>query len=103
MRRRTNPVHRVKGSNMKVTVFGAGSVGGHMAGRLVLSGQGVSIVARGAHLAALQKNGLTLKIEEQTHSCRVNATDKAETLGPQDLVIVAVKGNQLPGAVDAIR
>jgi 2-dehydropantoate 2-reductase len=88
---------------MKITVFGAGSVGGHMAGRLVLSGHPVSIVARGAHLAALQKNGLTLKIEDQTHSCPVTATDKAETLGPQDLVIVAVKGNQLPGAVDGIR
>jgi 2-dehydropantoate 2-reductase len=68
-----------------------------------MSGQDVNIVARGAHLAAIQKSGLTLKIEDRTHSCPVSATEKGETLGPQDLVIVAVKSNQLPAAVEGIR
>ena len=88
---------------MRITVFGAGSVGGHMAARLVMSGQSVSVIARGAHLAAIQKNGLTLKSGDQTHSCPVVAADRGETLGPQELVIVAVKGNTLPAAVNEIR
>jgi 2-dehydropantoate 2-reductase len=74
-----------------------------MAGRLVLSGQDVNVVARGAHLKALQDNGLTLHIESLTHRCVVTATDDAARLGPQDLVIVAVKSNTLPAAVADIR
>ena len=88
---------------MKITVFGAGAVGGHMAARLVMSGERVSVIARGAHLAALQKDGLTLIREDQTHHCPVIATNSGETLGPQDLVIVSVKGNTLPAAVNGIR
>jgi 2-dehydropantoate 2-reductase len=88
---------------MKITMFGAGSIGGHMAGRLMMSGQNVNIVARGEHLAALRQNGLTLKIEDQTHRLPVSATDKGDALGPQDLVIVAVKSNQLPAAAEGIR
>jgi 2-dehydropantoate 2-reductase len=88
---------------MKITVFGAGSVGGHMAGRLVLSGQDVNVVARGAHLEAIQDNGLIVNIEAQSNRCAVTATDDGATLGPQDLVIVAVKGNTLATAVPEIR
>ncbi|MGB6309336.1 MAG: 2-dehydropantoate 2-reductase [Steroidobacteraceae bacterium] len=88
---------------MKITVFGAGSVGGHVAGRLVLSGQEVNVVARGAHLKAIQDNGLTLNIEAQSNRCVVNATDDGAVLGTQDLVIVAVKGNTLAAAVPQIR
>jgi 2-dehydropantoate 2-reductase len=74
-----------------------------MAARLVMSGQNVSVIARGAHLAAIRKNGLTLKREDQTHSYPVTAADNGEILGPQELVIVAVKGNALPAAVNEIR
>jgi 2-dehydropantoate 2-reductase len=88
---------------MTITVFGAGSVGGHMAGRLVLSGEKVNVLARGAHLKALQANGLTLNVETQSSHCAVMATDDAAALGPQDLVIVAVKSNTVPAAVTDIR
>lgn len=88
---------------MKITVFGAGSVGGHMAGRLVLAGHNVNVIARGVHLKAIQNNGLTLNIEAQSNRCVVHATDDAAALGAQDLVIVAVKGNTLAAAVPEIR
>ena len=43
---------------MKVCVFGAGAIGGHLAVRLARGGADVSVVARGAQLAAIQQNGL---------------------------------------------
>ena len=47
---------------MKFCVYGAGAIGGYLAVELALSGQEVSVVARGAHLEAIRKRGLTLKI-----------------------------------------
>ena len=45
---------------MKVCVYGAGAIGGHLAGRLFKGGAEVSVVARGAHLAAMQRHGLVV-------------------------------------------
>ena len=45
---------------MKVCVFGAGAVGGHLAAKLAAAGHDVSVVARGAHLEAMRANGITL-------------------------------------------
>ena len=45
---------------MKIAVVGAGAIGGMLAVRLALSGQTVTVVDRGAHLEAIQKNGLKL-------------------------------------------
>lgn len=43
---------------MKIAVFGTGAVGGYFGGRLAESGQDVTFIARGAHLAAMRENGL---------------------------------------------
>ncbi|HKW53051.1 MAG TPA: 2-dehydropantoate 2-reductase N-terminal domain-containing protein, partial [Stellaceae bacterium] len=45
---------------MKVTVFGAGAIGGYIAARLALAGHEVAVVARGPHLQAMRGNGLAL-------------------------------------------
>ncbi|WP_409997605.1 ketopantoate reductase family protein, partial [Escherichia coli] len=45
---------RSKGCPMRICVFGAGSVGGYLAGYLSRGGADVSVVARGAHLAAIR-------------------------------------------------
>ncbi len=47
---------------MKTTIFGAGAVGGHIAARLAAAGAEVSAVCRGAQLAAIRDNGITLHI-----------------------------------------
>jgi 2-dehydropantoate 2-reductase len=44
---------------MKVCVYGAGAIGGYLAVELALSGLDVCVIARGAHLRAIQENGLT--------------------------------------------
>ena len=52
---------------MKICVFGAGSVGGYLAGSLRRGGNDVSVIARGAHLAAIRANGLTVETPDSAH------------------------------------
>ena len=88
---------------MKVCVFGAGSVGGHMAGRLVQNGAEVSLVVRGAHLAAIRENGLRVIAPDSTIEAKVAASADPADLGPQDAVIVSVKAPALPSVAASIR
>ena len=80
---------------MKICVYGAGAVGGHVAARLAAAGNEVCVVARGAHLAAIRKNGLKLIRGDETIVSRVSASDKPADLGPQDFVLVTLKANVL--------
>ena len=80
---------------MKICVFGAGAVGGHIAAKLAASGNEVSVVARGPHLQAVQRNGLKLLHGDETILGRVRASECAAELGPQDCVIVTLKANML--------
>src|SRR5256712_14129735 len=82
-------------SGMRICVFGAGAVGGHIAAKLAASGNEVSVVARGAHLQAVQRNGLKLLHGDETILGRVRASERPAELGPQDCVIVALKANML--------
>src|SRR4051812_8804385 len=78
---------------MKICIYGAGAIGGLMAGWLARSGHDVSVVARGAQLEAIRRDGLRVRdgASGKVDSFRVN-TDPA---GPQDYVIVAVKQQNL--------
>ena len=88
---------------MRLCIFGAGAVGGYLAVLLARAGADVSVVARGAHLAAIQRHGLTLLAGVDQASVDLPATDDAASLGKQDAVIVTLKAHGIPGAVDAIR
>ena len=76
---------------MKVCVFGAGAVGGHLAAKLAAAGHDVSVVARGAHLEAMRANGITLIHGRDTIRGRVRTSDP----GLQDFVFVTLKANAL--------
>ena len=78
---------------MKIAIMGSGGVGGFYGGRLAHAGCDVTFVARGAHLAAMRAHGLTIENEAQgnIHLPRVKVTDDPATIGPVDLVIIAVK------------
>jgi 2-dehydropantoate 2-reductase len=80
---------------MKICVFGAGAVGGHIAAKLAAAGNEVSVVARGAHLEAMQSRGLRLLHGEQTIVGRVRAASNAKALGVQEAVLVTLKANML--------
>jgi 2-dehydropantoate 2-reductase len=88
---------------MKICIYGAGAVGGHFAVRLALAGEDVSIIARGPHLEAIQKDGLKLLVGADTLQARVNATDDPVKVGKQDVVIVTVKAPSLPGIVNHVK
>jgi 2-dehydropantoate 2-reductase len=82
---------------MKICVYGAGAVGGLIAGWLARSGQDVSVVARGVNLEAIRSRGLRIAAAEGgLQVARVRADDDPARLGAQDCVIVAVKGHALP-------
>ena len=78
---------------MKIAVMGSGGVGGFYGGRLAHAGYDVSFIARGAHLAAMREQGLTIENEPQgdIHIPRVTVTDDPATIGVADLVLIAVK------------
>ena len=80
---------------MKFCVYGAGAVGGLIAAWLSRTGHEVSVVARGAHLAAIQKNGLKVVSADKQSTAPVRAESDPSQLGPQDYVIVAVKAQSL--------
>jgi 2-dehydropantoate 2-reductase len=80
---------------MKVCVYGAGAIGAYLGVALVDAGCDVSFVARGPHLAALRKNGLTLEIGGTTRNLRIPVTDDAASIGTQDYVILTLKAHSV--------
>ena len=88
---------------MKICVYGAGAIGGYMAVQLARSGVETSVVARGPHLAAIQANGLTLKIAGGSHTVWIPASDDPADLGQQDYVIVALKAHQIAAVAARIK
>ena len=79
---------------MKVCIAGAGAVGGFIGARLA-GVCDVSAYARGATLAALQEHGWRLQQGGQLIQAPVHASDNAEELGVQDVLIIAVKAQSL--------
>src|SRR4051812_7741643 len=87
---------------MKIAVVGIGAVGGLIAGRLAHAGFPVSALARGATLAAVRRDGLTVRQTGEHWSAPVQASAEAEALGVQDLVVVALKGPALIDVAPAL-
>lgn len=88
---------------MKVCVVGAGAIGGLLGVRIAQIGHDVSLIARGLHLAAIKSSGLKLiQGEEELVAREVVATDDISELGPQDVVLLALKSHQISGIVDKL-
>lgn len=76
-------------------MVGVGAIGGYIAGALAKSGVDVSVVARGAHLEAIQRDGLRVRSSHLgAFAVRVPASDDLRTLGAFDAVLVTVKAHQ---------
>src|SRR5262249_21963560 len=88
---------------MKVCIYGAGAIGGLMAGWLARSGHEVSVVARGAQLEAIRRGGLRVTSKGQTSSFPVRAESDPAKIGPQDYVLVTVKAQNLTDAAATIK
>jgi len=87
---------------MRLCVYGAGAIGGYLGVELSRAGHDVSLIARGPHLAAIQKNGLMLQIEGETRVAKLRATDDPMQAGPQDAVFLTLKSHSVPAVVDRL-
>jgi 2-dehydropantoate 2-reductase len=88
---------------MKVCVVGAGAIGGMMAVRLAQSGHELSVIARGAHLEAIQSNGLKfIENGEETVIKDLVATAEMSEITGQDVVLLGVKAHQIEPIADRL-
>ena len=90
---------------MKVCIVGSGAIGGLIGAKFALAGEDVTLIDVGAHLAAIQDNGLKLIMAdgEELVARNLNATDDMAEAGPQELVVVAVKANMIARLAPAMR
>jgi 2-dehydropantoate 2-reductase len=84
---------------VKICIVGAGAIGGVLGIRLAEAGHDVSLLARGAHLAALRENGAKLIDHRGETLVRVAASDDPADFGPQDYVVITLKTPSLPAVV----
>ena len=87
---------------MRICVFGAGAIGGYLAGFLTHAGHEVSVVVRGAHLQAIRERGLRVEVDGTTIVTQPRASDDPATLGVQEAVLVTVKAPSLPSVAASI-
>jgi 2-dehydropantoate 2-reductase len=83
---------------MRICVVGAGAIGGMLGVKFALAGHRVTLVARGANLAAIRAHGMRLRMADGTElearGVRVAGT-LAEVDGAQDIVILGMKAHQV--------
>ncbi len=89
---------------MKICIVGAGAIGGYLGAKLALAGEEVTLIARGAHLQAIQEKGLRLRSSDYTEDLikDIRATQSIEEAGKQDVVIVALKAQSVPSVAPAL-
>jgi 2-dehydropantoate 2-reductase len=88
---------------MKVCIYGAGAIGGYLGVQLAQAGADVSLVARGAHLAAMKADGLKLLIGDEERVVKARCTDTPAELGVQDVVVICLKAHSITGALEAMK
>ena len=89
---------------MRVVVMGAGGVGGYFGAKLARAGEAVTVVARGAHLEAIRRDGLRVRSTvEGDLTVRPEAVDDLAHLPLADVVLFCVKSFDTEAAVEALR
>ncbi|MDF2626252.1 MAG: 2-dehydropantoate 2-reductase [Symbiobacteriaceae bacterium] len=76
---------------MRIAIMGSGATGSYFGAKLIQAGYDVTFIARGAHLQALQTEGLKVIGLEEFHLPQVTATNDPAAVGPVDVIIFAVK------------
>ena len=88
---------------MRIAVLGSGGIGGYYGALLAKAGHDVSFVARGAHLEAMQRRGLTVRTPDGESAIRVTAVADTASVGPVDLVLFCVKSYDTEPAAQALK
>jgi 2-dehydropantoate 2-reductase len=89
---------------MKITIVGAGAIGGYLGTKLALAGEDVTFIARRRNLEAINAEGFRLVLEDgtQEHAKGVRAVERMGEAGPQDVVLLTLKAHQLREVVDEL-
>src|SRR5437868_14674251 len=89
---------------MRIAIIGAGGTGGYFGGLLARAGEDVTFIARGANLAAIRSQGLTVRSRLfGDFTVPVHATDDPGSVHPVDLILVCVKSYDTAAATESIR
>ena len=82
---------------MKITVIGAGAIGGYVGAKLALAGEDVTFIVRGMNLETIKSRGIKLVMSDGSEhvATNVTATDDYAAVGAQDLVILGMKAHQV--------
>ena len=88
---------------VKVAIYGAGATGGYLGVKLALAGVDTTLIARGPHLEAMQRDGARLLIDGDELVARPFCTDDPAEAGPQDYVIITLKAHSTTRVVDAMQ
>lgn len=87
---------------MKIAIYGAGAIGGLMGAHLARAGEDVTLIARGAHLAAMQANGLSVMHDGSEFTVHPRAVERPEDAGIQDYIVIALKAQSVPPLADKL-
>jgi 2-dehydropantoate 2-reductase len=91
-------------TDQRFAVVGAGALGCYFSALLTRAGHHVSLIARGRHLEAVQREGIHLEdVDESVRVAPARVTDRPTDVGPVDAVVLAVKAWQVPEAADQMR
>lgn len=90
---------------MKYLIIGAGGTGGCMGAYMAQAGKDVTLIARGAHLKAIQENGLKMETTFKGNFTveNIQATDMEHYNEKPDVIFVCVKGYSLDETIPFIR
>ena len=90
---------------MRYVIYGAGAIGGGIGARLFQAGHEVILIARGAHLEAIRRDGLVLRTPNDTATLKVPAAGHPSEIGwqPGDCVILTMKSQDTQAALEALR
>ncbi|MDE2803937.1 MAG: 2-dehydropantoate 2-reductase [Gemmatimonadota bacterium] len=88
---------------MKIAIYGAGATGGYLGVKLARAGVDTTLIARGPHLDAMQRDGARLLIDGDELVARPFCTDDPAEAGPQDYVIITLKAHSATRVVDAMQ
>ncbi len=87
---------------MKVAVVGAGAIGGYVGAALARGGAEVHLIARGEHLAAMRRDGVTVRSPRGDFRARPHVTADPAEIGPADIVFLGLKAYSYATAGDLI-
>ena len=88
---------------MRICIYGAGAIGAWLGAQLSLSGNEVTLIARGPHLKAMQENGVRILIDGEERIAHPRCLENPADAEPQDYVIITLKAHSLSQVADQLQ